>query len=442
MAAVETMNSGSGSRPPLATVGVPIVPHRQKTRKSLSHYAGRSVQIVFGNLATSAKYILERLTSSSNPKLRAFKIATVIITSPILALPFLFMTILKPIADRIYFPRQARFSYDDQWDTNPPKELSDYRLDLPFGKGSTLTGYDIPPAPGVKHKGTVVYFHDKHSTAASIFQHKNNRIQCMVAEGYRVICATYPGYGGSSGMILSPEDVRWAGQVFVDHARKLITDDAPELVLWGWSTGANVAARLADDNSEAVTKVVLQSPSPWLDNCRVCTRTGERADKIIKRKIANAPADYLNSCDREVQSLRDCNPLLTYHFNTRHHLLRFVEAGADKETVLLHYNSDTVSCPIYSNCVFNYLDRKATRKGVRLYTVRGAGVEPRYISSGTSCCVRHNPDHSSDDFREGKRLHKLMPRKVVSAALRSADSAPDLSNDWWLAHYGDTVLLG
>ena len=229
----------------------------------------------------------------------------------------------------------------------------------------------------------------------------------------------------------------------VDHARNLITDDAPELVLWGWSTGASVAARLADDNSEAVTKVVLQSPDRRLDNCRVCIRKGERASEINKRKVVKAPADYLNACNREAQSLRDCNPLLKYHFNTRQHLLRFFKAGADKETVLLHYGPDAVNCPHYSNCVFGYLNKGRTRNGLRLYTIRGEGVEPYCIPYGPYCDFHHrNPDYSNDDFREGKRLHRLMPRNVVSAALHSADSSPDLSGDQSKAHYGDTVLLG
>ena len=435
MIPMQTMSPAGKAISPPEIAGVHHVPHK-KTRKSLWHYAGRSVQIVFGNMATSARFLFGKLTRSSNPKLRAFKIATIIITFPILALPLLIMTGAKTLIDQDRFPRQARFSYDNQEDTNPPKELSDYRLDLSFGKGGTLTGYEIPPAPDVKPKGTVVYFHDKHSTAASIFQHEHNRIQCMVAEGYRVICATYPGYGGSSGMILSTEDVRRAGQVFIDYARTLVTDDAPELVLWGWSTGANVAAQLANDNSKAVTKVVLQSPDGSLDDSFLC----------------ELPYGLPGCATGNISRIMNDNykPLLGYNFNTRLDLLNFCLAGDDKETVLLHYAEDSVNPVWYSKRIFTFLAypgpgwmHKQKESKVRLYTIRGEGVK-----------CPDNDDYSFDDFREGMRLHQLMPKKMVSEALHPFVPLPAQSDErlwrgprykndgWWIPHRGDTTLLG
>ena len=466
MAEMETIAPDGKPIPP-GTVGMPHIPCYKKTRKPFSCYAGRSVQILFGNLATSAGYFLERLTSSSNSRLKAFKITVVIFTFPILALPLLFMSIGKLLDDRASFPRQARFSYDDQWSWNPPEELSACRLDLPSGKESTLTGYEIPPAPDVKHKGTVVYFHDQNSTAASIFQNKQNYIQCMVAKGYRVICATYPGYGGSSGMILSAEDVRRAGQVFVDYARTLITDDAPELVLWGCSTGANIAAQLAADNSKAVTKVVLQAPNGHLDASYMCEQyqeeyclcspsfmavyvscwllihqdqsTGHTTSSAIPQTI-NQRGSYSAGkekvcivCDGErIMRSHSCEP---YDFNTRRDLYHFFRAGDDKEAVLLHDSADSADPVSYSDRICNFVTRpqwngQARKKKIRAYTVVKKGVRDHSHS-----------EYDANDYRKGEHLHRLRPETVISAALLPADSVPD-SPYGLKRHPGDTSLPG
>ena len=351
---------------------------------AIGYGIGRTIQIITVNLCVSARYLLERLTRSENPVIRACKIAAVIITFPVLAPPLLVMSVAKVALDWILFPRQERFSYNCPMSRFPsrfPDQLSAYRLKLP-PENPTLIGYEMQPCPQVTCRGTIVHFHGNGVIAADALRGYRRHTECMAAEGYRVICATYPGYDGSTGTILSEEDVIKAGQVFVDYAKTLKTDDAPELVLWGWSIGSGIAARLAADNAQTVTKIVLQAAYHDLDT-------------LIQEKLPPCPG------------LRSCAHILRYNLNTKQDLLRFCSTSDKKEVVLLHAVNDSIIPFAHFEKI-----RETLRDAFQGDSTRWDNMRFYHVTPATE-----DDDDPSYNRLSGQIYHMILPEGTVSKTL-------------------------
>ena len=314
------------------------------------------------------------------------KIFAVIIAIPILALPLLCLSITKTIIDWAFFPSQQRFALFTFQKTSPPPddELTQYQHPV-HCNNQTLIGYVIPPAEITKSNGTIVYFHGNAETAHGAAKayarlwHQNN---------YYSVFATYPGYGGSDGSILSEQDVIAAGQAFIDLAKTLPKGKAQGLILWGSSIGTGIAMRLAADNADDVLKTILHAPYYSLD-------------ALVQSKTVGCCV-----C---------CTRPLKYNLETHQDLIRFSRHPC-KDVLLIHAENDRVIPFEQSERLFqSYLAARddmplTTRQNVKLYKL----VSSEPLLRTTYLCIECGDLHPISPFWHrylppGWRTHLLTP---------------------------------
>ncbi len=271
---------------------------------------GKSIKTLCTNTCVSAKHLLQRLTASPYRSLKDMKIVAVSILFPIVIWPLLVLSLVKTMMDCIMFPLQRRYDLLPREQQLPPENLRPFQITVQSSRHHRLTGYVVPPS--TEHKGTIVYFHGNGMTAhQAAYAYGNVWRQA----GYCTVFATYPGYGGSEGAILSEDDLIEAGQAFIDHAKTLPQGTStPGLILWAWSIGTGIAMRLAADNADDVSRTILHAPYYSLDSL-----------------VQNKTAGFCGCCTRYLQ----------YHVETHQDLQRFVQ-NPEKEVILIHAARDRV----------------------------------------------------------------------------------------------------
>ncbi len=282
--------------------------HRENTI-GLCWFLNKSIKILCTNTCSSAKHILQNLTVSPYRSIKNMKVIAVSILFPVIILPLLVLSIVKTIMDWLMFPLQRRYDFIPREQTEPPENLRPFQITVQ-SRNRRLIGYVIPAA--TEHKGTIVYFHGNGMTAHhAAYAHGNVWSQA----GYCTVFATYPGYGGSEGAILSEGDLIEAGQAFIDHAKTLPQGTStPGLILWAWSIGTGIAMRLAADNADDVSRTILHAPYYSLDSL-----------------VQNRTAGFCGCCTHYLQ----------YQIETHQDLQRFAQ-NPDKEVILIHAAQDRV----------------------------------------------------------------------------------------------------
>jgi len=216
------------------------------------------------------------------------------------------------LIDWALFPSQQRFSvFSFQDEPSTQDNLAKYQI-IVRSNNQDLIGYAVPPLNINVLRGTVVYFHGNGETA-----HQSATVHAgqWQRENYCSVFATYPGYGGSEGTILSEQDVIAAGQAFIDFAKTLPKGSTEGLILWGWSIGTSIAMRLAANNADAVSRTVLHAPYYSIDSL-----------------VQNRTAGCCICCTRA----------LKYHLETHRDLIRFAQQNPQKDVLLIHAARDDI----------------------------------------------------------------------------------------------------
>lgn len=266
--------------------------------------------VTIKNIYRSFQYLLSNLVESSNRRIKTMKIAAVIVLFPIIIMPLLILAIIKNLSDFTYFPLQQRFLPRRDGSLKMPPGGEPIHLTT---ANSDLVGYDYPRSDkNTSCKGIIVYFPGNGLTAE---RSAINTAGAWQAQGFRCLFASYPGYGRSSGRILSEEDVYTAGQAFVDYAMQLPRDADCPLILMGYSIGSGIAMHLAAKNANSIDKVILQAPyfslrsvtEEWIPKLLTC---------LIRPTIYNIP--------------------------TYQNIINFTQASANKKVLIMHAVNDEV----------------------------------------------------------------------------------------------------
>ena len=149
----------------------------------------------------------------------------------------------------VYFWQRRLLYYPD---VEPPSEqqLQSYGLkNWPSGSKSYIGlvgGDELAP------KGTVLIFHGNAGAA----WHRAYYSQALGAQGYRVLLAEYPGYGGRKGAISESSFV-----VDAQETLQLVHQQyGGPIYLWGESLGAGVVSGVIEHTNVPVSGVILLTP--------------------------------------------------------------------------------------------------------------------------------------------------------------------------------------
>lgn len=81
----------------------------------------------------------------------------------------------------------------------------------------------------------------------------------MVRRGFQVLAFDYRGFGISQGKA-SHKNILSDSQLFLDSLLKRSEIKNQELVIWGFSVGANLAVKLTSDNPQVFDFMILEAP--------------------------------------------------------------------------------------------------------------------------------------------------------------------------------------
>ncbi|WP_211828057.1 alpha/beta hydrolase [Kistimonas asteriae] len=316
----------------------------------------RAVKIVQNNFIMTGIDLIKRFTASDNIYIRTIKIMTLIISLPLLIIIFPIIVLLKILQDYLFFPCQYRFSASP---TEPKfsemESMKEYRITVHDSNGNELIGYHIPPPPSIQAMGIILYFHGNDETADVAAARLGIEWSQV---GYHCLFATYPGYGGSTGHILSGADLMPASQAFIDFAKTELPD--LPISLMGWSIGTGIVMCAASMNARSVNKVILHAP--------YTTTTA---------LVSQRACPCISQC-------------LFYNIDTENSLLNFLAQDESKAVLLLHAKLDEYIPYINSERLMMTAKNAGVQKQVILQTIDPTDSEPAILYHCCSICDREH----------------------------------------------------
>ncbi|MDJ1501540.1 alpha/beta hydrolase [Xanthocytophaga agilis] len=171
--------------------------------------------------------------------------------------------------DKFYFPSK-------EW-----KPIADLKYEEVFLDTDTIKLNGIFVKPQKKAKATILLFHGAGGNVSSY----TYIAKPLVDKGFQVFMIDFRGYGKSTG---KPTHVNILkdGQLVLDYLIKRNDVKGTKLILLGVSIGSQVATRLAKDNKNSVSALVLDSPLSSFTDIAAFYAPKEQQD-VIKQYLVS-----------------------------------------------------------------------------------------------------------------------------------------------------------